>query len=314
MNDDSLREGEVLPPGVSYMSTLTVSDAARTEANNLSDEKYIQPLKEIIETSKEKDIRAHAYNTLLRIANKNSNQEVGDFVMLHLDKEKDKYIIQRALLEFSWGNHSINTQAETLLRFSTHKAWQIRFHALGLLDRLAPVYKPRIEAICLTLAQQYRGRPHDAAAIAGALEMAGTLSAISCLKEMVSENSKSFAVNSALSAIAAINGKQELDYFISCLKDKKDAEVKSQLIQILCTHGNDQIVEILINRATTILAKPRKTKIIYTGNTKPELIHILIFLKQFNNYPSVLKFTHEVLDKKRKNLDETESNWVQTNM
>ena len=195
-----------------------------------------------------------------------------------------------ALFSLSSSKIEIENEKEYLFELVKHKDWQISLDALELVKNFDSSYSSKIEKICLDLIEIRQKKPYVLASICGVLYKHGTTKAISLIKKIATNNSKAFVINSALDTILKIAGTEELDFVI----------------------GDGKVIDLLIKRAKGILSKTRKFNIIYGGN-KPELVHILIFLTNFQD-KKVTKLIDFIATKKMSFMDKTELNWFKENI
>ena len=308
LENDNLRPGLELPEGVNYQSDLTVSWEARIEAKSLSDKKWITPLKERLEKEKITKERINIINVLVPLADKCNDNSIADYIINVVRKEKVRWIRDVALTALNSSKLEINNEEEYLFELVLNKDWQITLNALGLLKRLDSSYASRIESVCLELLDKNKKKPHELSSICGVLSKHGTKKSIEPIKEVARNNSKAFAVNSALRAIENIDGTNELDFFIEVFQNNRNNDVKPIVSQSLCKFGDERVIELLIKRAKNILSKTSKTNTIYVGGTKPELVHILEFLAR-NQNEKVDKLIEFIRTKKIEFMDETELKW-----
>lgn len=313
LENEDLRPGLELPEGVKYQSNLTVAWEARNEAKNLSDKKWIAPLTERLNKEKITKERINIINVLVPLADKCHDNSVADYIIDLVRKEKVRWIRDVALTALNSSNLEINTEKEYLFELIQNKDWQITLNALGLIKRLDSSYSERIEKICLELLNKYRKKPHELSSICNVLSKHGTKKSIEPIKEIARNNSKAFTVNSALRAVENIDGKNELDFFIEIFQNNRNNDVKSTVSQALCKFGDERAIELLIKRAKSILSKNRKTRTIYVGGAKPELVHILEFLTQHED-KRIDKLIEFISKKRIEFMDETELNWFNKNI
>ena len=202
----------------------------------------------------------------------------------------------------------IENEKEYLFELIEDKDWQIKLSALGLLKKLDSSYSHRIENVCLELIEKNQKKPHVLSSICGVLAKHGTNKSIPQIKEIARNNSKAYTVNSALNAVEEIGGKKELDFFIEIFKTNRNNDVKSMITQLICKFGDKNVIDILIKRAKNILSKTRKTNVIYFGGAKPELVHILTFLTDYDDN-RITKLITFISSKKIDLMNETELEW-----
>lgn len=308
LENENLRPGLKLPEGVSYKSDLTISWEARIESKKLTDPKLIKPLQERLNKEKVTKEKINIIHVLVPLAEKNKKNSIADYIINFVKKEKVRWVRDVALSSLNDSQLEIQNEKEYLFELIDNKDWQIKLSALGLLKKLDSSYSSRIETVCLDLIEKNKKKPHELSSICGVLVKHGTNKSITQLKEVAKNNSKAFTVNSALDAIGEINGNKELDFFIEVFQTNRNNDVKSMLTELLCKFGNETIIDILIKRAKSILSKTRKTNVIYTFGTKPELVHILIFLTKYDD-KRVTKLIEFIRTKKIELMDETELKW-----
>ncbi len=307
IGDDSLREGLTLPEGTSYSSALTVSHEARLEAKQLTDAKLIKPLKEMLEQEKKTVRKIHILHVLIPLADRNHDHSMSEYILNFVKQEKTRWVRDVALHGLSNTNLEIHQEQEYIFELVEHKDWQIQSGALGLMKKLDRSYSSRIEDVCIKLIKVKIKKPYILEHICGVLSRHGTKKCIPSMKDIIKNNTKAFALSSALVIINKFAGKEELDYFIEFFKTNRNADVKRTITNIVCEHGDKTVVDLIIKRAKSILSKQRKENIAY-GNSKPELVIILEFVASVddNKYKKLIEF---IKNKKMDYLDETELKW-----
>lgn len=313
LENDNLKPGLKLPEGVSYQSNLTFSWEAHKEAKNLSDKKWIAPLQERLDREKNTKEKINIINVLVPLADKCQEHIIADYILSIVKNEKTRWVRDVALSALNNSKLKINKEKEYLFELVKEKDWQITLNSLGLLKKLNRKYSNRIEETCLSLISTSQNKPHELCAICNVLAKHGDKKSIEAIKEICRNNSKAFLVNSAIHALEEINGNKEIDFFVEIFNTNRNKDVKPTITKALCRFGDENIIEILIKRAKTIVTKKRKTEIIYLGDSKPEIIYILEFLTKMND-----QRINELIDfirfKKIDNLDKTELKWFNKNI
>jgi len=309
LEDDSLRPGVELPKGVTSRSDLTVAHIARQEINELSDIEYIPAFKAILSKKKTTINKINLITYLIRLADKHNSNDIADYILSLVKKEKTRWVNDVSLRELSQSNLTVENEQEILFDLAGHKDWQIRFNALGLLAKLPNEYHSRIEELCLKQIEQYKSKHHSLGVLASTLSKVGSLKSIPSLKEIVNSSKKSNTILSGLGTIDRVNGENELEFFLNVYKEKKDAFVKKNLIHLIAKHGNNSHTELMTKRLKSILSRKRKTNWMYTEGTEPEIVTIIKFLDKNNKEESV-KLLNWITEKKMDKLDETETNWI----
>ena len=308
LENENLRPGLKLSEGVSYRSDLTISWEARIESKKLSDSKWIIPLKERLNKEKVTIEKINIIQVLVPLADKNKENSIADYIINFIKKEKTRWVRDVALSSLNDSELEIENEKEYLFELIEDKDWQIKLSALGLLKKLDSSYSHRIENVCLELIEKNQKKPHVLSSICGVLAKHGTNKSIPQIKEIARNNSKAYTVNSALNAVEEIGGKKELDFFIEIFKTNQNNDVKLMITKLICKFGDKNVIDILIKRAKNILSKTRKTNVIYFGGAKPELVHILTFLTDYDDN-RITKLITFISSKKIDLMNETELEW-----
>jgi len=313
LENNNLRSGLKLPEGVTHKSDLTISWEAQIESKNLSDPKWINPLKERLNKEKVTKEKINIIHVLVPLADKNKENSIADYILNLIKKEKVRWVCDVALSSLNDSKLEVQNEKEYLFELIENKDWQIKLSALGLMKKLDSSYSNRIERVCLDLIEKNQKKSHELSTICEVLVKHGTNKSISKIKEIARGNSKAFTVVSALNALRVIGGNKELDFFIEIFRINRNNDVKSMVIQIICEFGNEKVIDLLIKRTKNILSKARKTKNIYVGDAKPELVHILTFLTSFED-ERIKKLISFISIKKLELMDETELKWFMKKM
>lgn len=309
LEDRSLRPGLKLPEGVQSRSDLTVAHAARQEIVEISDEAYIPAFKELLSKEKVTINRINLVTYLIRLADKHGNNDIADYVLSLVKKEKTRWINDVSLRELNQSTLQVQNEKEVLFDLANHKDWQIRFASLGLLSKLPQSYHVRVEDLCLKQIEKYPSKQHSLAALASTLYKVGSSKSLSSLKEIVRCAKKSDTISAALHAIDRINGFNELDFYLQTFTQKRDSSVKKFLISLIAKYGDNTQTELMIKRLKSILSRKRQVHWVYIEGTEPEIVTILKFLGR-NSSSESKKILKWIADKKLDLLDETERDWV----
>ncbi len=311
--DESLRPGLSLPPGVKYQSDLTVSWEARKEAKQLDDPEYIPILKNKLEKEKKTERRIDVIRILTHLAAKVEDHSIADYLLNKLKKEKVRWI--KDVIMDSLNNHrlQVQTEKEFIFELAEHKHWPIKQGALGILSRWDASFSTKIEELCLRQIELNKKKPHELNGLCQVLCNHGSEKSLESLKVIAETNSRAFTINTALIAIKEIGGKDELPFFIDFFKHIRNKDVKPRVSLILCSVGDETIVDLVIKRVEAILKKKRKTNTIYLGGTKPELVHIWIFLLEYMD-ERVYDLFEYIQRKKMDFLDVPEKEWFEANV
>lgn len=311
--DDSLAPGEILPEGVKYDSTKTVSFIARAEMETL-EKVCINDVIKIVETEKNTSRKSEVFNVLCTLTVKYNDYQSLYYMLEKLSVEKNKGIIQRHLGNLSWDKMVLREKLDIVLAFAKRKEWQIRHSAIQLLafynDKKGEIENFFIEIL------NSNNDEYDLLYAIQSLARMGTIKSIAPLKEVLKKNTKTNILMAGIYTLANIDGKNQVDYFIELMDQKKDSLVKSSLTQQITAHAVDsRAVDVLIDRTKQILAKPRKTNMGYWADFKPEIVHAAIYLMKYEiDKPEITKLLNWVLEMKFDFLDETESAWFEKNI
>jgi len=313
LENDNIRPGLNLPDGVSYSSDMTISWEARKESKQIDNPDFIPLLKVRLEQEKVTKEKINIIHVLVGLADRIEDHSIADFIINFIRKEKVRWVKDVALGDLVRSNLEIRSEKEYLFELVKNKDWQIKLSSLGLLKKLDHSYSSRIEEVCIELIAQNKKKPHELSTLCGVLSKHGSTNSLDSIKDVATTNSKAFTVNSALGAIAAINGPRELDFFIEVFENNRNNDVKSMSTQALCKYGNESVIDLLIKRSKNILSKARKSNIHYVGGSEPELVHILKFLIKFND-KRIDKLIDFIDSKKIDLMDETELKWYRENI
>ncbi|UXX81059.1 hypothetical protein N7E81_08095 [Reichenbachiella carrageenanivorans] len=313
LENENLRPGLELPEGVSYKSDLTIAYEARIESQQLDNPEFIPLLTDRLSKEKVTKEKINIIHVLVSLADKVQDHSIADFIINFVKNEKVRWVKDVALGDLVRSNIQVDKEKEYLFELVKNKDWQIKLSSLGLLKKLDDSYSPRIENICIELIELNKKKPHELNSICGVLSKHGSNKSLERIKEVARTNSKAFTVNTAIGAIASINGTNELEFFREISETNRNNDVKSMSTQALCKYGDETVIDILIKRAKNILSKTRKSKIHYVGGSQPELVHILKFLTQYTD-SRVDKLIDFIISKKLDLMDETESKWFHENI
>ncbi|NMH89599.1 hypothetical protein [Flavivirga algicola] len=313
LENENLRPGLELPEGVSYKSDLTIAYEARIESKKLDNPEFIPLLTDRLSKEKVTKEKINIIHVLVSLADKVEEHSIADFIINFVKKEKVRWVKNVSLGDLVRSNLQIENEKEHLFELVKDRDWQIKLSSLGLLKKLDDSYSPRIENVCIELINLNKKKPHELNSICGVLSKHGSIKSLEPIKEVAATSSKAFTVNSALGAIASINGANELEFFIDIFENNRNNDVKSMSTQLLCKYGNETVIDLLIKRAKNILSKARKSNVHYVGGSQPELVHILKFLTQYTDI-RVDKLIGFITSKKLDLMDETESKWFHANI
>jgi hypothetical protein len=313
LEDRNLRPGVKLPEGVKSRSDLTVAHVARQEINEISDIEYIPAFQELLSKEKVTINKIHLITYLIRLADKHNRNDVADYILGLVKKEKTRWVNDVSLRGLNQSKLEIQTEREILFELANHKDWQIRFDSLGLLSKLPKEYHSKIEELCLRQIEQHKSKHHSLGVLASTLSKVGTLKSIPPLKEIVNFSKKSDTILSGLNAIEKINGSKEFEFYLKTYEEKKDSFVKKNLISLISKYGNSSQSKLMTKRLKSILSRKRKTNWIYTKGTEPEIVTILRFLES-NAKDELEKILKWLTEKKMEQLDKTETDWINEKM
>jgi len=311
--DDSLAPGEILPEGIKYDSTKTVSFIARAEMETL-EKVYINDVIQILEKEKNTARKSEAFNILCKLAINNNDYQSLYYILEKLSVEKNKGIVQRHLGNLSWKTMELTEKLDIVLAFAKRKEWQIRHSAIQLLAFYIDK-KGEIEDFLIEILSS-NNEEYDLLYTIQSLAKMGTIKSIAPLKEVLKSNTKTNILMAGIIALGNIDGKNQVDFFIELMDEKKDSFVKSSLTEQIAARAVDsRAVDVLIERTKQILANPRKTNMGYWADFKPEIVHAAIYLLKYeHDKPDITKLLNWVLEKKFDFLDETERTWFEKNI
>ena len=313
LEDRSLRPGVKLPEGVMSSSDLTIAHTAREEITHINDIEYISAFKELLSSEKTTVNKIHLISYLVRLADKFGRNDIADYVLGLVRKEKTRWVNDVSLHSLNQSKLTIEKEQEILFELANHKDWQIRFNSLGLLAKLQKPYHQRIEKLCLEQITKYKSKHHSLGVLASTLSKVGSQNSIKSLKEIVRNSKKSETILSSLNAIDRINGENELEFFLETFASKKDSFVKSNLVKLISKTGNGDQSELMTKRLKSILSRKRQTNWVYLNGTQTEIVTIIQFLDKNNPTESerILKW---LTSKKMDKLDKTETLWINERM
>lgn len=126
LSDDSLLPNKKLSEGTLYDSSKTVSWAAYEEARNLNNSEYIDELKLLLKSEKDKDRKKHIIFILGHLAKNTGRTEIANNLLEALKSEKDKFTIISLLnrLEEIFKDSTIDISV--IHKLFDNKNWHIR--------------------------------------------------------------------------------------------------------------------------------------------------------------------------------------------
>lgn len=310
--DDSLASGESLPEGTSYDSSKTVAFQASKEIQKL-EKASIDTVKEIILKEKNKDRKSEAYSILRILAEKYNEVELIYFILDNLNLEKTKNIISLHLGGLAWTKLKLTERLDTVLDFAKRKEWQIRHSAIQLLAHYS-IRINDIENLLINILKNSKDE-YDLSYTNSTLRIVGSRKSIEPLKTVIIENKKTDILTTGIYALSEIDGKNQIDFFIEMMKDKKDSFVKASLTKQITKFSDQRAIELLIERVKKILAKKRNTNMYYGTDQSPEIVYAIEFLRKYEKENErIPKLLQWIVNKKLEFLDETELKWVEENI
>lgn len=307
--DKSLAAGEQLLAGVTYDSSKTVAFRAAKEIDQLNEDS-IEAVMEIAAKEKNKDRRSEAYSILRLLAKKYNRVDLIYFIFQRLAGEKDKNLIGVHLNNIPDLKTELTEEFDTVLQFAKRKEWQIRHGAVRLLAHY-PSRSREIEELLIPVLQR-ESNEFDLLYANSTLAAVGTMDSVEPIKNVLLQNNKVNVLSSGIYALGRIDGANQVDFFIQLMAMKKDTVVKAALNENIARYGDERAIPVLIDRVKKVLAKPRTTNMHYIGETKPEIVHALAFLKRYQEIdPKISPLFDWVINKRMDMLDETEKKWVE---
>ena len=310
--DDSLVPGESLPVGTSYDSSKTLAFQASKEIQKL-DRTSISTVKEILLKEKNKERKSKAYSILRILAEKHNEVELIYFILDNLNLEKTKNIISLHLGGLAWTKLELTERLDIVLDFAKRKEWQIRHSAIQLLAHYS-VRVSEIENLLINILKNSKDE-YDLTYTNSTLRLVGINKSIEFLKTVIRENKKTDVLITGINALSEIDGKNQVDFFMEMMNDKKDSFVKSTLTKHITKFSDQRAIELLIDRVKKILAKKRNTNMHYGSDQSPEIVYAIDFLKKYEledeRIPKLLQW---IVNKKLDFFDETELRWVKENI
>ena len=271
-----------LPDG-SRTSEGSISVLAHQEIANFDKVEAIEPLKQLFLKSKNSWHRVHALRLLLQIATKHDTQDIVTSVFDFLKTEKINTVVYFTLQSLSELEISIDFDPflEQLLAYLPSKDNSIRHAAIRLLGKIK-THRAVVEDALLDFLSKTKNE-YNLEYTANSLAKIGSQKSIEPLKNVLTTSQFVEVQRFSLYAIDAIDGKNQLDFYLSVADNFKAQYTKETFLQLIAAKNDARAIPYLTARLKYLLSKKRPDNTGYTEGTFPELVHIFKCFKQLSS-------------------------------
>jgi hypothetical protein len=298
MSDDSMIYDE---QNKWHTSEGSISWNALRQAEKLNDTSLIQPLVKLLKVTKEKEIRKHIYFILCHIGLNTQDVNVADILVDRLLSEQDKYVLS-SLLDYIAEQPAV-THCSPITNFLDDKRWLVRQSAIIALGSCKSDKTEQDLLVSLQNPVDEKDLPY----IIYSINKIHSKKAIPYLSPLI--NHKTVDVRClAISALSVLGDSSLVPVFLEGLKDKS-AIVKGYAMSALVKHGDETVVEPIIDRVKNILARKRQIEQL----PKSDLIEGMEFLNRYRT-ENIQVFFEWIKTKKREYLFDSEICWLRANI
>jgi len=290
----------------STSSDQSISWLAHRDAEDVNDPALIPCLKQLLESTKKKEIRRHIYFILSQIGRNFKDIEVAHILYDRLDAETDKHILS-GLLSALAGLPQI-PNCGRIVALTKDNRWLVRESAISALKNC----KPANAEDALLEVLKTSGNTYDLIFAIASLGVVGSWRAIPDLIAMTNHRSNDVK-NGAVSAfreIAARESALEVSTLVTMLQNVDIADAKWYAMSALNKFGDETAIAAVCARLETISAKKRKV----WQTPKSELLEAVDFLARFDSDPAVQKLFDKIRCQRWEMLFEYEKQWLRENI
>ena len=279
LSDDSYIE---LPDG-SRTSEGSISVLAHQEIANFDKVEAVFSLKELYLKEKNSWHRVHALRLLLQIATKHDTQDIVTCVFDFLKSEKTNTVVYFTLDSMLDLEVSIyfDPFLEQLLGYLSSKDNATRHAAIRLLGKIK-THRAIVEDALLDFLSKTKNE-YDLEYVANTLAKIGFQKSIEPLKNVLTTSKVVEVQRFALYAIDAIDGENQLDFYLSVADNFKAQYTKETFSELIAAKNDAHAIPYLTARLKYLLSKKRPDNTGYTEGTFPELVHIFKCFKQLSS-------------------------------
>ncbi|PGM49019.1 HEAT repeat domain-containing protein [Bacillus sp. AFS053548] len=272
---------------------------AYRKAEQITDTSVIPFLNNLLEKSKDKDIRNNIYFILGKIGGNTGDERVVQILLKSLERETDKYVLSSVLERIS--EQKIVKDCSTILQFIKDERWLFRHEAIQALGGC----KSSIAEEALIKVISASTDEYDLCYAISVLVEFGTYKAIPHFLNLLG-HPKGDVKCSALLALNKLGDDSLLPTFLEALKDRS-VEVKGCAMIGINKHGNETAIKPVIERIKNILKRKRELD-------RGDLILALEFLIRYEDgNEEIYKLFHWIKTKKWDYLFESEKTLVTSN-
>jgi hypothetical protein len=311
--DDSLAPGMILPEGTFFDPKKTVSFLAEKELDTLP-ELYIDVAKKAIEKETNTDRRRQAYHILTRLAERYQDDSSIYYIIRKLESEKAVKLVRDQFYDLWRTGIGLREELERVLPFTRYKDRETRQSAIRLLGRYT-VDSGRIEDFLIELIKT-RVDVDELCSALGILRKHGSAKCINTVKQTIMRYNDTSLLRTGICLLGELDGPNQTSFFMELMNLKSNSDVKKELTRQVTAYVKDsRAVDILLDRIKSILSRKRKIKWAYHGDQKPEIVHALIYLMNYQDSDQrIIKVINWIIEKKMDFLDEPEAEWINKNI
>ena len=267
----------------SRTSENSISMLAHQEIENFYKVEAVFSLKELYLKEKNSWHRVHALRLLLQIATKHDTQDIVTCIFDFLKSEKINTVVYFTLKSLSELEILVDFDPflEQLLAFFTSKDSSTRHAAIRLLGKIK-THRAIVEDALLDFLAKTKNE-YDLEYTANTLAKIGSQKSIEPLKNVLTTSQFVEVQRFSLYAIDAIDGKNQLDFYLSIADNFKAQYTKETFSELIAAKNDARAIPYLTARLKYLLSKKRPDNTGYTEGTFPELVHIFKCFKQFSS-------------------------------
>ncbi|MGE7771398.1 HEAT repeat domain-containing protein [Viridibacillus arvi] len=273
---------------------------AYRKAREITDISVIPFLNNLLEKSKDREIRDGIYFILGKIGENTGDERVVEILLKWLEKETDKYTLSSVLGRIS--EQKIVKECSAILKFIKDERWLVRQDAIRALRGCkSSIAEEALIKIISETTDEY-----DLTYANSVLFEIGTYKAIPHLLNLL-DHTKGDVKCSALSALNEIGDASLLPTFLDALQDRSGA-VKGYAMLGINRHGNETAIKPVIERIKNMLKRKRNV-------VSDDIVLALGFLIRFEEgNEEIHKLFDWIKTKKWDFLFESEKKWITANI
>ncbi|MEC2074869.1 HEAT repeat domain-containing protein [Metabacillus fastidiosus] len=270
------------------------------KAEQLEDTSFIPFLNDLLEKSKDIEMRKNIYFILGKIGNNTGDERVVNILLKCLEVEMNKYILESVLDGIA--DQKNIPDYSPLIKFLDDKRHSVRHRVIRTLSRCN---HREVEDALIKVIDKSQDQ-YDLQYAGGSLSNIGTSKSIPHLIRLLNRV-KGDTKCVTLYALEVLGNSTLLPIFMEAMEDRSPA-VKSSALSGILKYGDETAVDIVYKRVKTVLARKRKIE-------SYELVPAFEFLMRYKeNNEKIKKLFEWIKLKKWDCLVEEEKDWHQNNV